>query len=64
MWSNLDKEGKPLERSDRRRISISATGCGTRLIVRAIPAKYSILSARKASAAKAAIPSSPTCARL
>ena len=45
--SNLDKEGKPLERSDRRRMF----NLGNRLwhsdsSFRAIPAKYSILSAR------------------
>jgi alpha-ketoglutarate-dependent 2,4-dichlorophenoxyacetate dioxygenase len=45
--SNLDKDGKPLERSDRRRMF----NLGNRLwhsdsSFRAIPAKYSILSAR------------------
>jgi alpha-ketoglutarate-dependent 2,4-dichlorophenoxyacetate dioxygenase len=45
--SNLDKEGKPLERSDRRRMF----NLGNRLwhsdsSFRAMPAKYSILSAR------------------
>jgi len=45
--SNLDKEGKPLERSDRRRMF----NLGNRLwhsdsSFRAFPAKYSILSAR------------------
>ncbi len=45
--SNLDKEGKPFERDDRRRIF----NLGNRLwhsdsSFRAIPAKYSILSAR------------------
>jgi alpha-ketoglutarate-dependent 2,4-dichlorophenoxyacetate dioxygenase len=46
--SNLDKEGKPLARDDRRRMF----NLGNRLwhsdsSFRAIPAKYSILSARK-----------------
>jgi len=45
--SNLDKEGKPLERNDRRRMF----NLGNRLwhsdsSFRAVPAKYSILSAR------------------
>src|SRR3954454_14965486 len=50
--SNLDKEGKPLERSDRRRMF----NLGNRLwhsdsSFRAMPAKYSILSARMVASA-------------
>src|SRR5882672_10829844 len=49
---NLDKEGKPLPRDDRRRMF----NLGNRLwhsdsSFRAIPAKYSILSARKVATA-------------
>jgi len=50
--SNLDKEGKPLQRDDRRRMF----NLGNRLwhsdsSFRAVPAKYSILSARKVATA-------------
>ena len=61
--SNLDKNGNPFDRSDRRRMF----NLGNRLwhsdsSYRAIPAKYSLLSARTV-ATRGAIPNSPICAR-
>jgi hypothetical protein len=62
--SNLDKDGKLLERDDRRRASTSATACGIR-IPRSRRRARNIRCCPPASSRRpAATPSSPTCAPL